>query len=346
MLGDNDHSVRPRASQRGQPDDTGKSVAYLQQYAFNLPAPEIGDNAAMNTPNALRHYAWLSIATALTTMALKALAWWLTGSVGLLSDALESGVNLAGAMMALAMLTLAARPADRNHAFGHGKAEYFASAFEGMLILGAALGIAYAAIDRLLSPQALVHPGWGLAISSIASVANFLVARRLIAAGQQQRSITLEADGAHLMADVWTSIGVMVGVAAAALTGWAWLDPVIALAVAGHILIAGWSLMLRSADGLMDASIPAQELAVIEQILQSYRTAEIDFHNLRTRRAGSHDFISLHVLVPGSWSVQQGHDLLEDIEGNIRSALPHTSVFTHLEPLEDPSAYDEIELDH
>lgn len=299
----------------------------------------------MRPTNSLRHYAWLSIATALLTMALKALAWWLTGSVGLLSDALESGVNLAGGLMALAMLTLAARPADRNHSFGHGKAEYFASAFEGMLIVGAALGIAYASLNRLLLPQPLVNESWGLALSAVASVANLLVAQRLIAAGQQHRSITLESDGAHLMADVWTSIGVMVGVGAAALTGWRWLDPVIALAVAAHIIIAGWSLMSRSANGLMDASIPAQELAVIEQILTSYRSGQVNFHNLRTRRAGRQDFVSFHVLVPGCWTIQEGHDLLEAIENHIRLALPHTFVFTHIEPIEDPSAYDQIELD-
>lgn len=297
----------------------------------------------MTTP-ALHRYAWLSIAAALSTMALKALAWWLTGSVGLLSDAMESGVNLAGALMALAMLTLAARPADHRHAFGHGKAEYFASGFEGMLIVGAALAIAFAAIGRLLAPQPLHEVGVGLAVSLLASAINLGVARVLIGAGRRHRSITLEADGAHLMADVWTSAGVIVGVAAAAATGWHWLDPVIALAVAAHIAVTGWQLLARSAGGLMDVALPADELAAIDAVLTRYRAQGIGFHALRTRQAGALGFVSLHVLVPGAWTVQRGHELLERVEADIRAAVPHASVFTHLEPIEDPVSHDDIPL--
>jgi cation diffusion facilitator family transporter len=287
-------------------------------------------------PASLIRYAWLSIATALATILLKGVAWHLTGSVGLLSDALESFVNLAGALMALAMLSLAATPADENHAYGHGKAEYFSSAFEGFLILLAAVSIAYAAAQRLLSPQPLESVGVGLAVSVTASVLNLLTARILMGVGRQYQSITLEADAHHLLTDVWTSAGVIVGVGLVWLTGWLWLDPAIALLVAANIVWTGWQLLGRSAAGLMDVSLPADQRAAIEALLDTYRDKGLDFHALRTRQAGTRAFVTLHVLVPGGWTVQQGHDWSERIEADIRLALPHTHVTTHLEPREDP----------
>ena len=284
----------------------------------------------------LTRYAWLSIAAALATILLKGVAWKLTGSVGLLSDAIESFVNLAGAIMALWMLTLAALPADNNHAHGHGKAEYFSSAFEGFLILLAAVSIAYTAIDRLLSPRPLEAVGVGLLASAAASVINFATARVLSTVGRRHNSITLEADAHHLMTDVWTSAGVILGVGLVWLTGALWLDPVIALLVAANIVWTGWQLMQRSAAGLMDISLPAETLDEIEGLLAGYRSQGLDFHALRTRQAGSRAFVTLHVLVPGQWTVQQGHDWAERIEADIRRTLPQTHVTTDLEPLEDP----------
>ena len=293
----------------------------------------------------LKRYAWLSIAAALATILLKGVAWWLTGSVGLLSDALESFVNLAGAMMALAMLSLAALPADDNHAHGHGKAEYFSSAFEGFLILLAAIGIAYAAIGRLLQPQPLESVGIGLAVSVIASIINLATARILMDVGRKANSITLEADAHHLMTDVWTSAGVIAGVGLVWATGWLWLDPVIALLVALNIVWTGWQLLQRSAAGLMDVSVPAADLEAIEAVLERYRRQGLDFHALRTRQAGSRAFVSLHVLVPGAWSVQLAHDWSERIEADLRQAVSYAHVTTHLEPLEDPLSLADQDLD-
>ncbi len=295
--------------------------------------------------NHLKRYAWLSIAAALATILLKGAAWWLTGSVGLLSDALESFVNLAGALMALAMLSLAAQPADANHAHGHSKAEYFSSAFEGFLIILAAVGIAYAAIQRLLDPQPLESVAVGLAVSVIASIINFATARTLMKVGREYRSITLEADAHHLLTDVWTSVGVIVGVALVWFSGWLWLDPVIALLVAANIVWTGWQLLNRSAAGLMDVSLPDAELQAIEQVLDGYRRQGLDFHALRSRQAGSRAFVTLHVLVPGAWSVQLGHDWSERIEADIRSAVPYAHVTTHLEPMEDPVSLSDQHLD-
>ncbi len=293
----------------------------------------------------LKRYAWLSIAAALATILLKGWAWWITGSVGLLSDALESFVNLAGAMMALAMLTLAARPADDNHAHGHGKAEYFSSAFEGFLILIAAVAISYTAIERLLNPQPLEAVGFALAISVVASIINLATSRTLMNVGKQHKSITLEADAHHLMTDVWTSVGVIVGVGLVWLTGWLWLDPVIALLVALNILWTGWQLLQRSAAGLMDVSIPEDELQAIEAILDGYRKHGLKFHALRTRQAGTRAFITVHVLVPGAWTIQHGHDWSERIEADIRQAVTHVHITTHLEPMEDPVSLADQELD-
>lgn len=293
----------------------------------------------------LIRYAWLSIAAALATILLKGVAWQLTGSVGLLSDALESIVNLAGALMALAMLSIAARPADRGHAHGHGKAEYFSSGFEGLLILIAAASIAYAATRRLLHPRPIEAVGVGLAVSAAASLINFATARVLLVVGRKAGSITLEADARHLLTDVWTSAGVIAAVLLVGLTGWLWLDPVIALFVAANIVWTGYQLLRRSTSGLMDASLDPAQLAAIEAVLARYREQGLAFHAVRTRRAGARAFVSLHVLVPGAWSVQRGHDWLERIEADIRHAVPGANVTTHLEPREDPLSMADEGLD-
>lgn len=295
--------------------------------------------------HALTRYAWLSIAAAVATILLKGAAWWMTGSVGLLSDALESFVNLAAAMMALWVLTVVATPADDGHAHGHGKAEYFSSAFEGLLIVFAALAIAYAAIDRLLHPQPLQAIGAGLLVSAVAAIINLATARTLLKVGSERQSIALEADAHHLMTDVWTSAGVIVGVSLVWLTGWLWLDPVIALGVALNIVWTGWKLMQRSAAGLMDASLPPEALAEIETALLPYRQQGLDFHALLTRQAGARAFISVHVLVPGRWTVKEGHDWAERIERDIRKAVPGSHVLTHLEPIEDPVSMLDQDLD-
>jgi len=293
----------------------------------------------------LRRFAWLSIAAAVATILLKALAYWVTGSVGLLSDALESFVNLAGALMALAMLSLAARPPDANHAYGHGKAEYFSSGVEGGLILIAAISIGVAAVDRLLHPRALEQLGLGLGVSVVASLVNLGVSVVLMRAARQYDSITLKANAHHLMTDVWTSAGVLVGVGAVAVTGWLWLDPTVALLVAANIVWTGVRIVHASVLGLMDAALPPQEQADIVAVLDGYVTDEVKYHALRTRQAGPRRFVSAHVLVPGAWSVKRGHDLVEKIEADLRAALPMLSVDTHLEPLEDPAAHNDLDLD-
>ncbi len=288
------------------------------------------------TTGHLKRYAWLSIFAAIATILLKGIAWWLTGSVGLLSDALESFVNLAGALMALSMLSLAGTPADDRHAYGHGKAEYFSSAFEGFLILLAAFSIAYTATMRFLHPQAIEAVGVGLGVSVIASLINLFAARELLKAGREFNSITLEADAKHLMTDVWTSVGVIIGVGLVWVSGWLWLDPLIALLVAANIVWTGWQLLHRSASGLMDEGLPEDQIGAIEAVLKKYREQGLDFHALRTRQAGRQTFITLHVLVPGEWTVQRGHDEVEQIEADIRAVIPFSHLTTHLEPIEDP----------
>jgi cation diffusion facilitator family transporter len=293
----------------------------------------------------LVRFAWLSIAAAIATIALKAAAWWLTGSVGLLSDALESFVNLGAAIVTLAMLTVAARPPDEEYAYGYSKAEYFASGLEGALILVAAVAIGYAAIGRLLAPQPIERIGLGLGVSVVASAINFGVARVLARAGRHYRSIALEADAQHLMTDVWTSAGVVSGVALVGLTGWLWLDPLIALAVAAHIVWIGVGIVRRSVVGLLDRALPEAERRAIDAVLDGFRAEGIEFHALRTRAAAGRSFVSMHVLVPGAWSVQRGHDVVEAIEERVREAVAGASVFTHLEPREDPASYQDETLD-
>lgn len=293
----------------------------------------------------LVRYAWLSVAAALATMGIKFVAWAITDSVGLLSDALESTVNLVAAIGAVVALSLAARPADDQHAYGHGKAEYFSSLAEGLMIMLAAATIAYAAIDRLLNPVELEKLGIGIAISIVASLINLAVALVLRHVGRRDRSIALEADSKHLLTDVWTTAGVVVAVAMVGVTGIEWLDPVIGLAVAANIIVAGLGLVARSSRGLMDAALPADELAAIEEVLVAHTSASTEFHGLRTRQAGYRSFMSVHVLVPGSWSVQRSHDLVETIEAELRSKVPDLTVVTHIEPLEDPRSFADEGLD-
>jgi cation diffusion facilitator family transporter len=295
--------------------------------------------------SSLTRFAWLSIAAALLTIGLKAIAYLLTGSVGLLSDTMESFVNLVGALMALAMLTIAARPADEDHAYGHNKAEYFSSGVEGTLILLAAAGIAAAAIPRLMAPKPLEQVGLGLGVSVAASLVNLFVARVLLRASKLHHSITLEANARHLMTDVWTSAGVVVGVGAVVLTGWERLDPVVALIVAGNIVWSGVHIVRKSVLGLMDTALPAEDQKTLQGVLEPYGQSGVQFHALRTRQSGARPFVSLHVLVPSNWTVQRGHRLLETIEADIRHALPGVTVFTHLESLNDPASWDDTSLD-
>jgi cation diffusion facilitator family transporter len=302
------------------------------------------DNAA--TQRRLVRLMWLSIAAAVTTIALKTLAWALTGSVGLLSDAAESVVNLVAAIFALIIVQWAARPPDEDHAYGHEKADYLSAGVEGGLILIAAATIGFTAIERLTNPQPLTDVGIGVAVAVVASGVNLAVARLLIGAGRQHASLTLEADGRHLMTDVWTSVGVVAGVVAVAVSGWDILDPLIALAVAANILLTGVSLVRRSTGGMMDRALTADELARVDAVLKRYSTAgPVQFHALRSRRAGRRAFLSVHILVPGDWTVKRGHDLVEQIERDLLEALGHATVFTHLEPLEDPASFADTGLD-
>ncbi len=290
-------------------------------------------------------FAWLSIAAAVATIALKLSAWLLTGSVGLLSDALESVVNLVAAIVALIALTVAAKPPDEEHAHGHGKAEYFSSGTEGVLIIVAAAGIMVTAVQRLLHPQPLERLGVGIVVSIVATLINLAVALVLLRAGRRARSITLEADGQHLMTDVFTTVGVITGVGMVAVTGIRWLDPVIAIAVALWIVRNGLIIVSRTMQGLLDRAVSREERDKLETILDEYREQGVHWHALRTRVAGSRVFVTVHVLVPGDWSVHRGHDLCERIEARIRGVFEVVTVLTHLEPVEDEVSYRDQELD-
>jgi cation diffusion facilitator family transporter len=293
----------------------------------------------------LIRYAWLSIAAALVTIALKSGAYWLTNSVGLLSDALESLVNLAAAVLALAMLSIAARPPDDDHAFGHDKAEYFSSGAEGALIVAAAVGIAVAAVHRWMNPQPIEHTSVGLVIVGVSTLINFWVSQVLMRAGKQEDSITLQADAQHLLTDVWTSIGVIIGVGAVMLTGWVWLDSLIAIAIAAHIVWQGVWLVRRSSMGLLDTVLPDEERLALLKVLEKYCQKSVTYHALRTRQSGARRFVSVHILVPGEWTVEQGHTLLEKIERDMRATLPNLVISTHLEPREAPESFEDVALD-
>jgi cation diffusion facilitator family transporter len=300
---------------------------------------------AVRTSSRLTPYAWLSIGAALLTMAIKGTAYLVSGSVGLLSDALESGVNLASALMALAVLGIVAQPPDEEHAYGHGKAEYFSSGVEGTLIVIAGATIATAAVHRLLDPQPLSNIGLGVAIAALASLINLAAARILLNAGRKFRSIALEADAQHLMSDVWSSAAILTGMGVVALSGWRVLDPLVALLVAGHIAWIGVNLVRRSTLGLMDTALPQAQLEAITAILDGRASQGVRYHALRSRQAGARYFVSMHIQVPGRWTVQRGHNLLEQVEAEIRQAIPNITVFTHIEPIEDPASWDDEQLD-
>ena len=292
-----------------------------------------------------RFYAVLSIAAAVVTIGLKFGAYSLTGSVGLFSDAAESVVNLVAAVTVLWALALAARPPDEEHAFGHNKAEYFSSGLESALILIAAGWIAATAVPRLFEPEPLQNVGVGLAVTLVAAAINGGVAFSLLRAGRRLRSIALEADARHLFTDVWTSGGVVVGIVLVWLTGWLVLDPLIALLVAANIVWTGVRLLRDTGQGLLDRALPEEDQAKIQKVLSSYEERDIRFHAVRTRSAGRRRFVSMHVLVPGEWSVKRGHDLAEEIEKNIADDLPQSTFFIHVEPSEDPTSFADQSLD-
>jgi cation diffusion facilitator family transporter len=303
----------------------------MRQIAF----PQVGAETE-GAPPRLAKFAWLSIAAAVLTIGLKSGAYLLTGSVGLLSDAAESGVNLIAAVVALVALHVAARPADDNHNFGHGKAEYFSAGIEGLMIFVAAGFILVSSVQRFLHPAALESVGLGLAISTVATAVNGAVGMLLLRAGATHRSVTLTADGKHLLTDVWTSFGVIIGVLLVGLTGWQRLDPIVAAIVGVNILVTGFRLVSQSVTSLLDAAMPAEDLTRVTAVLDRMRTADLDFADLRTRESGRHRFVSLTVLVPANWTVERGHALADDVELAISKDLPDTDVQTHLEPQRAP----------
>lgn len=301
-------------------------------------------NQVQKTNSQLIKFAWISIGTAVATISLKIYAYFLTNSVGLLSDALESVVNLAAGLITLIAITIAAQPPDEEHTYGHSKAEYFSSGAEGSLILVAAIVIVTTSANRLIQPQPLQQIDVGIVVSLIASFINFTAARVLFRVAADYNSVALKANASHLMSDVWTSAGVIMGVLITAFTEWHLLDPLIAIAVAIRIMISGWQLVRGSIYGLMDTALPKEEVTQIEDILKSYHDLNISFHALRTRQSGRQRFITVHVQVPGTWSVHKGHTLMEKIEREIRIALSPVSIVIHLEPIEDPASWDDIAL--
>jgi len=283
----------------------------------------------------LTRFAWLSIAAAIITIALKSAAYWFTGSVGLLSDALESLINLAAAIVALLTLRIAAQPADEDHAFGHDKAEYFSSGIEGTLIFIAALSIAYTAIRRLLAPQPIEQLGIGLIVSGIATAVNLSVALILLKAGKKHHSLILEADGHHLMTDVWTSVGVVLGVGLVSLTGWLRLDPIVAILVAVNIIWTGYGLIKRSVLGLMDTVVAPEIQTVAEEVLKKYAEKEgITYENFRSRQSGMKKFFYVDIQFPNDWTIHHVHEIADRIEVEIVDKIPNSTVFSHLEPFD------------
>ena len=292
----------------------------------------------------LTKYAWLSVAAAVLTLLLKSAGAAVSQSVGLLTDAMESLVNLGAALMALAVLRWAAEPPDEEHAFGHEKMEYVSGGVEGGLILMAAFGMVASGVERLLRPQPLKALTLGLGLCLLASLVNGLVAWVIGRAGREHRSMALEADAHHLMSDVYSSLGVLLGVCCVWLTGKSWLDPAVAILVGLWVGYTGLSLVLAAVRGVLDPSLPPEVLAQVEDILVEYRSRGMDFHALRSRQAGRSSFLQMHVLVPGQWSVLQGHNLLEELEGRLREAVPGVRLHTHLEPLEDPCSFEDVDL--
>jgi cation diffusion facilitator family transporter len=286
----------------------------------------------------LSRFMLLSLAAAIVTMALKAGAAVITGSVGFLSDALESGVNLVAALVALFALRVAARPRDADHHFGHGKAEYLSALVEGAMIFVAAAAIIWSAVERLMSPVPLEEPGLGLALSTVAAGVNLAVGLTLLRIGRRHRSVTLIADGKHLMTDVWTSAGVIVGIALVALTDWYPLDPIVALAVGVNILWTGYRLLRGSMSSLLSAALPERDHAAVDAVLHRYRTEYgVEFAPLRTVQSGRQRLVFVVLTVPGEWTVQAAHDLADRLETDIDAALPHTETFIHVEPAGTPA---------
>lgn len=296
------------------------------------------------SPN-LQRLLWLSVAAAVVTIGLKLAAWLVTGSVALLSDAGESVVNLVAAGIALLAFRWASQPPDEEHAYGHAKAEYFSAGIEGALICIAAISIAGVGVQRIITPEPITDVGLGLGITAVAAVINLLVGLRLVRAGREYRAFALEADGKHLLTDVWTSAGVIVGVAVVWVTGWGRLDGIIAVAVAANIVVMGIGLIRRSTGGLMDRAIDESGQAAVAGVLATFRAQGLEFHALRTRQAGRRSFVSMHILVPGDWTVHRGHDVAEEVEAAIHGAIPGSVVFTHVEPLEDPRSFEDAVLD-
>ena len=305
----------------------------------------LSNNNVDSHPIPLTRYAWLSIGAAIVTISMKSAAYFLTGSVGLLSDALESMVNLAAAIVALLVLKLITRPANDEFMFGYSKAEYFSSGFEGGMILLAAAGIIITALPRLLNPVPLEQLGLGLILSVAASLINLAVAQILMRAGKKYNSITLEADAHHLMTDVWTTAGVLVGIALVWLTGWIRLDPIIALLVAVNILFTGYKLLIRSGRGLLDIALPAEELSSVKSILDSYQTQGVSYHALRSRQAAARKFMVVHLLVPGDWTVKKGHSLAEQVERQVMDNIANVNIVTHIEPTDDPVSMADANID-
>ncbi|OGO29566.1 MAG: transporter [Chloroflexi bacterium RBG_16_54_18] len=304
-----------------------------------------GTENNLDQPIPLTRYAWLSIAAALLTIVMKSAAYVLTGSVGLLSDALESTVNLAAAIVALLVLRIIMRPVNDEFTFGYSKAEYFASGFEGGMILLAAVGIIITAIPRLFNPVPLEQIGLGLVISVAASLINLGVSLVLMRAGNRHNSITLQADARHLMTDVWTTGGVLVGITLVWLTGFVRLDPVIALLVAANILFTGYRLLLRSGQGLLDVALPPEEMEAVKSVLDSYQAQGVRYHALRSRQAAARKFLVVHLLVPGEWPVRQAHRLAEQVEIDVSKTVPNSNIVTHIEPVDDPISLDDAFID-
>ncbi|MEP7099056.1 MAG: cation diffusion facilitator family transporter [Burkholderiales bacterium] len=284
----------------------------------------------------------LSIAAAIATIVMKSAAWWLTGSVGLLSDAMESFVNLASALFALVMVTIAQRPADEDHPFGHTKAEYFSSGFEGLLIAGAAAGIIWAAVHRFANPQPLESLGWGLALAAGSSGINWALAHRMMAASREHRSIALEADARHLYTDVWTSAGVVVGLVLVHFSGWLWLDPVLAIGVALNILREGAHLAWRSVEGLMDSAVEPDVRAQIDRTLAQFEHHAIRFDHIVTRRAAQRRFVDLHMHMPSQWSLGRAAALRADVEQALTNEVPGLRASIQLLPSNVEAHFDDV----
>jgi len=300
--------------------------------------------ARFKPPEDLTRFGVLSIVAAVVTIGLKLVAWRITDSVGLLSDAAESSVNLVAAVGALIALRVAIKPPDKNHNFGHSKVEYFSAALEGAMIMVAAGVILVSAVERFLNPVELTRLGLGIGISLVAALVNGIVAWLLLRAGKRYGSITLTADGKHLMTDLWTTAAVVLGVVLVALTGWQRLDPIIAFAAGINIVITGWHLVSQSAAGLMDISLSKEDNAVIRGVLDSFTSEELLFHAVRTRESGHRRFMEMHMLVPGDWTVQRGHDAVEDVTEALVAEFSNLRVLCHLEPIEDPRSYEDIDI--